>query len=158
MFIKNQRGVSILEVLFILMIVAIVMSMGFSAYRVWQRQVLLTNTRDELKSALVRAQQLATAAADNRAWGMRLATSSYTIFPGNFYNDSDPDNKTWELRDIEIVDSYITFTDGAGGYSSDVVFSKFDGDTYNTGTISIIVAAQAELSKNITVLSSGQID
>ncbi|MBT4209366.1 MAG: hypothetical protein HOE19_00375 [Candidatus Komeilibacteria bacterium] len=158
MFIKNQRGVSILEVLFILMIVAIVMSMGFSAYRVWQRQVLLTNTRDELKSALVRAQQLATAAADNRAWGMRLATSSYTIFPGNFYNDSDPDNKTWELRDIEIVDSYITFADGAGGYSSDVVFSKFDGDTYNTGTVSIIVSAQAELSKNITVLSSGQID
>ena len=158
MFIKNQRGVSILEVLFILMIVAIVMSMGFSAYRVWQRQVSLTNARDEIKSALVRAQQLATAAADNRAWGMRLATSSYTIFPGNFYNDSDPDNKTWDLRDIEIVDSYITFTDGAGGYSSDVVFSKFDGDTYNTGTISIIVAAQAELSKNITVLSSGQID
>jgi len=147
-----------LEILFVLMIAAIIMSMGFSAYRVWQRQVSLTNARDEIKSALVRAQQLATAAADNRAWGMRLATSSYTIFPGNFYNDSDPDNKTWDLRDIEIVDSYITFTDGAGGYSSDVVFSKFDGDTYNTGTISIIVAAQAELSKNITVLSSGQID
>lgn len=155
---KNQKGVTMLEIIIVFMVVALIVSMGFSSYRTWQRKVLLTNTRDEIKSALVRAQQLATAADNNTAWGMHLATSSYTIFPGDFYNELDPNNKTWDLNGIEIVNSYITFADGAGGYSSDVVFSKFDGDTYNTGTVSIIVSAQNDLSKNVIVQSSGQID
>lgn len=158
MFINNQRGISIIEVLLVLMLMGVIISMGFSSYSSWQRQILLLNTRDEIKSALTRAQQLATAASGNTAWGMHLATSSYTIFPGTFYNDSDPDNKTWDLNGVEIVNSYATFADGAGGYSSDVVFSKFDGDTYNTGTINIIISFQPSFSKNVIVQSSGQID
>jgi len=156
--IKNQKGISMLEILLVLVILGILSSMGFSSYGTWQKHVLLTNTRDELKSGLVRAQQLATSAANNTSWGMHLATSSYTIFPGSFYNEADPDNKTWELNGVEIVNSYSTFSDGSGGYSSDVVFSKFDGDTYNTGTVSIIVSAQPTLSKSVIVQSSGQID
>ncbi|MFA6466688.1 MAG: prepilin-type N-terminal cleavage/methylation domain-containing protein [Patescibacteria group bacterium] len=158
MLIKNQKGLTMLEMLLVFALVAIIFSMSFSSYRTWQRQVLLTNIRDEIKSALVRAQQLATAADNNTAWGMHLATSSYTIFPGDYYDELDPNNKTWVLNGVEIVDSYITFADGAGGYSSDVVFSKFDGDTYNTGTVNIIIPIEAGLSKSVTVQSSGQID
>ena len=158
MHIKNQKGISTLEVLMVFVILAIVATMSFSAYRIWQRQILLLNTRDEIKSALSRAQQLATAAANNSAWGVHLATSTYTVFPGSFYNDTDPDNKTWDLNGVEIIDSYITFSDGAGGYTPDVVFSKFEGETYNTGTIEIMVTAQPSLIKTVTVQSPGQID
>ena len=155
---KDKRGLTILEVLLVFMIVSVMASMGFSSYRTWQRQILLINTKDEIKSGLVRTQQLATAAADNSAWGMHLATSSYTIFSGDFFSEINPNNITWNLNGVEIVDSYITFSDGSGGYSPDVVFSKFDGDTYNTGTINIIVTNQPVLGKNIIVRPSGQID
>ena len=146
------------EILLSFLLVAIIASMGFSAYRTWQKNILLLNTRDEIKSGLVRSQQLATAAANNTSWGMHLATSSYIIFSGDFYSESDSNNKTWELNGVEIVDSYITFSDGAGGYSSDVVFSKFDGDTYNTGTVNIIISGQPTMTKSVIVQSSGQID
>jgi type II secretory pathway pseudopilin PulG len=155
---KDQRGISMLEVLLVLALVAIISIMGLSSYRTWQKQILLTNTRDEIKSAFVRAQQLATAADNNASWGMHLATSSYTIFPGSFYNESDPDNRTWNLNGIEIFESYITFADGAGGYGSDAVFAKFDGNTYNTGTVNIIVSSQPSMIKSVIVQSSGQID
>lgn len=158
MFIHNQKGMSILELILALLVAAIIAAMGASSYQTWQKQILLLNTRDEIKSGLVRAQQLATAAANNTSWGMHLATSSYTIFSGDFYNEVDPNNKTWNLNGTEIFESYITFSDGAGGYTSDVVFSKFDGDTYNTGTVSVIVSSQPTLTKSIIVQSSGQID
>jgi len=147
-----------LEILLVLVIVGFLASMTYGSYSTWQKHVLLTNKRDEIKSALIRVQQLATAASGNTSWGMHLATSSYTIFPGAFYNEIDPNNKTWDLEGVAIVDSYITFNDGAGGYSSDVVFSKFDGDTYNTGTINIIVSAQPGFTKSVVVQSSGQIN
>lgn len=155
---KDQRGISMFEILLSFLLVAIIAGMGFSSYRTWQQNVLLLNTRDEIKSGLMRAQQLATAAANNTAWGMHLATTSYTIFSGDFYSESDPNNKTWNLNGVEIVNSYSAFADGAGGYTSDVVFSKFDGDTYNTGTVNIIIAAQPTMTKNIIVQSPGQID
>jgi prepilin-type N-terminal cleavage/methylation domain-containing protein len=158
MLIKDQRGVTMVEVLLVIVILTILAAMSFSSYRTWQKQILLINTRDEIKSALARAQQLATAASGNAAWGLHLATSTYTVFPGSFYNETDPDNKTWVLNGVEIVDSYITFSDGAGGYTSDVVFSKFDGETYNTGTVEIIIASQPSFSKTVTVQSPGQID
>lgn len=157
-FLKDNRGISFLELILVFMIVSLVTSMGFASYRTWQRQILLTNTRAEIESALVRAQQLATAAANNSAWGIRFATSSYTIFPGNFYNENDPDNITVNLEGVEIINSYITFSDGAGGYGSDVVFSKFDGETFNTGTVSMMVVAEPSMTKSITVNSPGQID
>jgi len=146
------------EILLTFLLVAIITSMGFSSYRTWQTNILLLNTRDEIKSGLVRSQQLATAAANNTAWGMHLATTSYTIFSGDFYSDSDPNNKTWELNGVEITNAYNAFSDGAGGYASDVVFSKFDGDTYNTGTVNIIIANQPGTVRNIIIQSSGQID
>lgn len=158
MVLKDNRGISMLEILLVFVIVGLLTSMGFSSYRTWQRKILLLNTRDEVKSALVRAQQLATAAANNTSWGMHLATSSYTVFSGDFYNEVDPNNRTWYLNGAEILNSYNTFADGAGGYTSDVVFSKFDGDTYNTGTVSIIVSSQPSLNKSVIVQSSGQID
>jgi len=158
MIVKDQRGISMLEILLVLSIAGILFAMGFASYRVWQKRILLTNTSDEIKSALVRAQQLATAASSNTSWGMHLATSSYTIFSGDYYNETNLENTTWNLNGVDIVNSYITFSDGAGGYSADVVFSKFDGDTYNTGTINIIISGQPSFSKNIIVQSSGQID
>ena len=158
MLIKDQRGISMIEVLMALVIMTLLATMGFSSYRIWQKQISLINTRDEIKSALARAQQLATAASGNTAWGLHLATSTYTVFPGSFYNETDPDNRTWVLNGVEIVESYITFSDGAGGYTSDVVFSKFDGETYNTGTIEIIIANQPSFTKTVEVQSPGQID
>jgi len=105
MLIKDQRGISMIEVLMALVIMTLLATMGFSSYRIWQKQISLINTRDEIKSALARAQQLATAASGNTAWGLHLATSTYTVFPGSFYNETDPDNRTWVLNGVEIVES-----------------------------------------------------
>ena len=155
---NNQSGLTIVEILVVLAIFGLILSMSFFSYKSWQRQILVNNTKDEIKSVLIRAQQSATAAASNRAWGVHFETSTYTLFPGDFYNQSDPDNKIWSLHGVEIFESYNAVSDGAGGYGPDVVFDKFHGTTYNTGTVNIIISGNPSFSKDVTIQSSGQID
>lgn len=158
MLIHDKRGISILEITLTIFLVAIVATMGISSYKTWNQNILVNNTQAEIKSALIRAQQLATAAADSSDWGFHLATSSYTIFPGSSYDELNPSNQTWQLENVQIFNPGSTFGDAFGVYGPDVVFTKFDGEANNTGTVSIILSTGTGNTKNVEVKASGQID
>ncbi len=153
----NKKGLMIIEVLVTLGIAAIIFAMGSIGYREWMLKVKLTNDRDEIKSVLLRTQQLATAAAGGTAWGLHLATTSYVMFPGNYYDENNPNNKTWPLNGSEVLAPSLTFADGAGGYIPNVVFAKFTGETYNTGTIRLALPFSTSTVRVIQVAESGQI-
>lgn len=158
MFIKNKEGVTMLELLIVIMLLTIITTMGFGTYKIWQRKISIINVHSEIKSALIRTQQLATAAAESSDWGLHLATSSYTIFPGSVYDPFNVNNKTWNLENVEIQNPGSTFSNGLGAYGPDVVFSKFDGETNNTGTVSIILNIDPSYHKSIEIKSAGQIN
>lgn len=147
-----------IELLIVISVTSLIISMGFNGYKTWHKKILLIDTHDTIKSALVRTQQLATAAAGSNSWGMHFTTSSYTIFSGDTYDQSDVNNKTWILNGIEIQNSETIFSDAFGVYGPDVIFSKFDGEANNTGTISIILSIDNSYNKNIEVKSSGQVN
>lgn len=158
MFRKSKGGFTIIELIIVLGLVGLIVSLGTSGYQLWQRNIHLNNVRDEIKSSLFRAQQLATAAAKGDPWGVHLATDSYTIYKGNFYNEVDPDNMTWQLDGVVIIEPYRSFDDGAGSTTADVLFDKFDGQTINTGTISLSPVSDPSLIKTIQVEAPGQIN
>jgi len=147
-----------IEIILAIAILAIVSSLSASLYHKWQKQVQLINAQDEMISALIRTQQLATAAAKGDDWGLHLESNYYVMFPGNTYDENNPDNKMWNLNGVQIMNPTSTFADGLGGYSSNVIFTKFNGQTANTGTISINTIADQNIIKTITVESSGQIN
>ena len=62
----NRRGFTLVEFLVALSIFSLFAVMTFQAYRNWERQVQLINATDNLKSTLLRAQQLAAAAAQSQ--------------------------------------------------------------------------------------------
>ncbi len=156
--IKSQGGVTLVEITMVLAIVAIVFSIGVTGYINWRHHVLLINGKEELKSTLLRAQQLATAAANNNNWGVHLEDKRYVLFSGSFYNEEDPLNIIKELSGIEILNASTTVSDGVGGLGSDVVFIKFTGQTYNTGTVQMIYDQNSEVNQSLQILSSGRID
>ena len=53
MLIKDQRGVTMIELLLVIVMMTLIMGIGFSAYITWQRKILLINTQDEIKSSLL---------------------------------------------------------------------------------------------------------
>ena len=146
-----------LEVLLVVVVLAMVASISNVAFINWRRQVLTINNKAELKSILIRAQQLATAAAVNDNWGVHLETDSYTLFHGSFFNENSLDNEIKFLTGVEIKNASTSISDGAGGYGPDVVFAKFTGQTFNTGTISIITP-DGSIDQDINIESSGRID
>jgi hypothetical protein len=154
----NKKGVTLVEIIFTIVLVLIVSSFSFASYRIWQKRVSLNNTTQEMSSGLMRAQQLATAAANNTDWGVHLEVDRYVIFSGTFYNEIDPDNIIKDLGGIEIQNPNDSFTDGSGGRIPDVLFYKFSGQTANTGTIHLIAPLESSDGKTIEVKSSGQID
>ncbi len=155
---KNQGGLSIIEVLMVVFMVGVIVSIGFNSYVGWQKQVRLINTKEEIKSVLVRAQQQATSAMGNKSWGIHLATTSYSLFSGDFYDQDNPSNQVWDLQGIEVLSASTTFSNGAGGRGSDVIFYKFTGLTVNTGTIDLLVSSDPNSTTTINVSASGKID
>ncbi|PIR06883.1 MAG: hypothetical protein COV55_02140 [Candidatus Komeilibacteria bacterium CG11_big_fil_rev_8_21_14_0_20_36_20] len=154
---KNQLGLTILEIILVLFIAGIIATLSAVSYHRWQQQVQLNNNLDELNSALARAQQLATAAADNNVWGIHLDNDRYMMFQGYSYNENDPHNILWVLKGTEILHPTSTFADGTGGFGSNVIFSKFTGQTANTGTITLMTVSDHNITKTIIVDPSGQI-
>ncbi|MDP2812204.1 MAG: hypothetical protein Q8O32_00735 [bacterium] len=154
----QRKGISIIEIIITISIVSILTGMGMAAYLSWQKQARLVDNSDAIKSALVRAQQLATAAASSTDWGLHLELDRYVLFSGSFYSVDDANNSSWNLSGVEINDPELSFTDGAGGRTADVVFHKFTGLTSNTGTIDIISNADPTIGRDIEVFASGKID
>lgn len=154
----NKKGVTLIEIVFSILLLLVVSGFSFTSYRVWQKKVSLNNAAQEISSGLMRAQQSATAAANNTDWGVHLETDRYIIFSGTFYNELDPDNIIKNLRGIEIQDPNDSFTDGSGGRIPDVLFYKFSGQTANTGTVRLITPFDPSVTKTVEVKSSGQIN
>ncbi|MDD5749745.1 MAG: hypothetical protein PHO91_03095 [Patescibacteria group bacterium] len=154
---KNKQGISIIEIIITIFIVSALTGMGVAVYINWQKQSKLVNTADEIKSVLIRAQQLATAAAKSSDWGVRFEEGNYTLFAGTFYNQNDPENISWQLSGVEIIEPESIFSDGGDGYIPDVVFRKYQGTTDNVGLIRIRLASDPTWIRNVEVFSSGQI-
>ncbi|RJQ34021.1 hypothetical protein C4566_02740 [Candidatus Parcubacteria bacterium] len=158
MLIKNSQGITTIEILIVMVIIAVVSSMSVVSYTNWKRQVKLINTQEEIKSTIVRAQQLATAASENEIWGVHFEIDKYVLFSGSFYDENNINNKVWTLQGVRIADPENSLADGAGGYGPDLFFYKFIGTTANTGTITIMPTGESNASKSIIVNASGQID
>lgn len=155
---KKNSGLTLIEALIVISIFTVMALLSTNTYKNWQRQVQLTNGSDELRELLVQAQQLSVAVADDSTWGVHLEDDSYTLFKGSSYNVLDPENDTRYFRGVYIINPTSSLSDGLGGFSSDVVFSRFNGETINVGTISLTTVFSKENIKSITIESNGQVN
>ena len=154
----NKRGFTLVEFLVALSIFSLFAVMTFQAYRNWQRQVQLINATDNLKSTLLRAQQLAAAAAESEAWGVHLDSQEYVLFKGLAFNQTDPTNKVVALSGVQILNPATSLSDGQGGSSADAIFNEGTGQTVNSGTISLQAVFDAASIKIITIQTTGRVD
>lgn len=153
---KTSAGFTMIETIAAIAIVAVLSLTGISSYRQWQSQQQLVQAKESLASALYRAQQLGTAAAMEKPWGIHLEANSFTLYASTTYDPLDPINKVWTLDQVEIVSPNTTFADGALR-TPNVLFGKFTGETTNTGTISLMSMVDGKV-QNISIEASGLIN
>ncbi len=86
-------------------------------------------------------------------FGIRLASSSVTLFQGASYNAASATNTT-SLLNSRVRISNINLSGGG----LDVVFQRLTGKTSQSGDVTISLISNASSSKTITIYATGLVE
>ncbi len=152
-----NKGITLLEILFAIVLITIVVGISVSSYSVYQRSIQLQAARDGLRSVVHQARQRATASADNQTWGIQLRADGYTMFAGPTFTTGGAGNIDYSFSGA-IIDNYQTaFSDGAISTSS-IIFQKQSGLPTLSGSVILRPANSLTPTTSVTILSSGAIE
>lgn len=149
---NNMRGVTLLEMIIALAIVALVAVLAAGVFSSFRTNNVLT-TADSIVIGLLRdAHGRTMASQSNSNYGVHFESTQAVLFKGDVYNAADPLNEAYLLpSDIEI--SSISLTGGG----NEVVFTRLYGKTASPGTVTLRSKSDNSKTRVITVLSTGGI-
>ncbi len=138
-----------MEVLVSMAIMAFISSiavLSFSNLRISQS---LSKETATVASLLSQARNLTIASKANNQYGVHLASTSITLFIGPTYSSSASTNSSFPLSNLVSLSSSLI------GGGSDVIFSHLDGETAQSGTITMSLIANPTQTKTITIFATG---
>jgi len=146
----DSRGVTFLELVIVVAVLLIIFVSIMGNFQAFQRRTVLSSSAEQAQSYLREAQNRAITRQDDKDWGVRVNSSSLELFDGNAYGSA---------TNIETlaVSASVTVTHSlqpTPGTTQDIVFTRLDGKTVNSGTITL---TQGTESFTITISTSGNI-
>lgn len=148
----RQRGFTLIEVLISTVIIAIIVGFGSNIITNFRNQQLLDTITHSVATTLEEARQRTLASDGAKQYGVHLESDSYTLFEGDTYVSTDPNNIERSI-DSRAALSTITLTGGG----SDVVFERLTGRTNQSGTF-IVDVDSGVLQNTVTINGTGIID
>ena len=140
----HSKGFTFIETLLTLTMLTVIAGIGVPIFQSLQVNNDLNIATNTLVQSLRKAQTHAQAVDGDKNWGVYIQNQNIIIFKGSSYAE----------RDIDFGESFtfpssITFTG-----LSEILFSRFSGETQNIGTITLTTP---NASKQITINSKGVI-
>ncbi len=149
--IKDKNGFTLIELLVSISIVILIGSIGLVSFVNSRNVRNLSNSGQEVISIMRLAQTKTLAGEDNSTWGVKLEASRYVLFRGSSYAGASYTEIFNLPTNIEIAS--ITL---AGG-SQEIVFSRLNGKTSQTGNFDLRVIGTGGAVFSVTVDGSGKI-
>lgn len=143
---SNRWGFTLIEVLLVIGVLGLIVALATPFYQSFQISSELDNTTHELISALRQTQAKAMASEGFRSWGVHLEKKAYIIFSGDKFNPDDKLNQRNDLAGPLSIEAENT----------DIVFSSVEGQTSNTGKITLISVNKE--ARTLTINSLGAIN
>jgi len=145
-FKQGRVGLSMVELIITIGVMAIVVSAGFVNLRNFQGKNALSNEADSIVAVLRRAQQNAVGQENASAWGVKFFNQVsggdyYQVFYGASYATGTADS-------IKYLSLGLKFTSPTSGNSTEILFVKGTGLT-NVATV--VIAESKDLSNTKTV-------
>lgn len=144
-----QKGFTLVEVIVVMAIVSTLFAISIVSLNTFQQNTFQNTSEDVFLSDL-KLQQLKSMTGDNNStatfeeFGIHFETNSYTLFRGNSYSASDPENFTVTLNP-NLSFSQVDFT------NSQIVFER------NSGEIIGFTAGDNTITINNSVTGSDSI-
>lgn len=146
---KFTAGFSLVETLVVLAILVTILGfavIGFQNYANYQR---FNSVTTDVRTALTDARGDARNAVAAEPHGIKVESTSFTVFTGDTYSVSDPDNEVTSFNNV------IFYTNLTGG-TDEIIFDQLTGLPSATGTITI-VGTQYISTTTIEVTGTGVI-
>jgi Tfp pilus assembly protein FimT len=149
-YLKNQRGVSALELITVISIITILIFMVFSKFSSVREGQVIKSAVEGVLSSIDRARGETLSSLNSSEYGVHFQSDKVIIFKGKVFSSGASDNESIDLTTPASITN-ITFG-GVSGTSGDVYFNRLSGMPSTTGTISINTASY---SKIITISATG---
>ena len=147
----SNAGFSIIEIIFVLAIIAIMTSLVIPRKDGFSGKIDLENAAISIDSKIKLAKSRSISALDGNKHGIHFEPNRVVIFQDDIYVEGAAENEVFIFSDkIEI--NLISL---AGG-GDDLIFKRLTGETENFGTIGIRVINEPSSSRQIIINTDGQ--
>ncbi|OGG48025.1 hypothetical protein A3D66_02300 [Candidatus Kaiserbacteria bacterium RIFCSPHIGHO2_02_FULL_50_9] len=147
-----SRAFSLMEVLIVVALFGGLFIFSIIALNQFSGTKTLDTSTIEIASVVNEARSKAMGSVGASSYGIHFTSSTVTLFKGETYNASDPDNQITTLSS-RIQISAINFTTGG----SDIVFARASGKVNTTGNVVVMLVSDASKTRTITIEATGLI-
>ncbi len=152
MYTKYKKGLSFIEVLLVIGVMALIAVIALSTFISFRKHSALAMDTDTVIGLLRQARNQTLSSKNSSAYGVHFTAPSVTLFTGSAYSAGAADNQTFVLSS---TDTILTISLTGGG--SDVVFQRLTGETGQNGTI-VLSAPGIPETKTVTIYKTGLVE
>jgi prepilin-type N-terminal cleavage/methylation domain-containing protein len=145
-----KQGITLIEILLVLAIVAILIAVTLPQFSKMREQQNLKNAVADVVSVLNRARSQTLASVDSSEYGVHFESGHAIIFKGTVYSAGSADNETTDILSPVSI-SNVTLN-GTSGSTGELYFSRLYGEPSKSGTITI---SSSSFSKTVTISATG---
>ncbi len=148
-----SKGFSLVEILVTLSILAVVSAIILSSLSTNTDREALNKNTDAVASVFAEARSLTTSSKNASNYGVRLVSTGPILFKGTTYTAGASTNVPL-LLNSRVVITNILLTGGG----SDVIFSKLNGNTTQTGSFRVSSVSDATKYKTVVIHKTGLVE
>jgi len=150
---KHKRGVTLIELLIALAILAIISAIVVSPFNSFRLTGALQGDVENVLSFINKARLNTLSSQNDSEYGVHFESGRVVLFKGPTFTEPNPDNE--ELTFVAGIEaSTISLTSGV----SDVVFERLTGTANATGTVIISAVSDPSISRTLNIYGTGVTD
>lgn len=153
MILKSQKGISILEVMIVIVITMLIITIVVLNLSKFRAEQSLQGTTADLVSLLNEARTNTITSKNSTTYGVHFETNRAVLFVGSSFTEPNSTNKQLDIDSTVNIPSSGGISLNGGG--ANVVFTRISGDTTNYGTIIVRLTSDATRQKTITINKTG---
>ncbi|MEX2013415.1 MAG: type II secretion system protein [Parcubacteria group bacterium] len=153
MTMAGRRGFTIVEILFVILILSVVTTIVVISFSKLNSTQALRESTALVTSILNEARSLTLSSKGDSQYGVHFEDSQVVLFKGATYSPTNPLNISTRINALVGIRN-VTL---AGG-GADVVFRRLTGETTASGTVELFLQATPETVRVINIRATGLVE
>ncbi len=148
-----KRGFSLVEIMLVIGIMAVITTIIIFSFSTLNQNYALEGAAQNAAALFKDARGRTLSAKNNSQYGIHIASTSVTLFPGSVFDSGNPSNET-----LTFPQSVTIGTTTLSGVGFDIIFARLKGTPSQFGTTSVYLVNNPSKYINIFIRESGLVE